>query len=119
MQSIRYPLEIIGGDLALDYTAEQVIGSEIRAILDARLGERVLRQTYGSKQYVLKALDLSDLLVSISSALETNLALLGFSAIRVEIDSGLAELQSGLVSLVVTYNLNNTELSTSYSLQIA
>lgn len=118
MQSIRYPLEIIGGDLALDYTAEQIIGSEIRAILDTRLSERVLRQTYGSKQYVLKALDLSDLLVSISSALETNLSLLGFSAVRVELDSSLVELQAGLVSLVVIYSLNNTELSTNYSLQI-
>ena len=118
MQSIRYPLEIIGGDLVLDTTPEQIIASEIRAILETRLGDRPFRQTYGSKQYVLKELDLSDLLTSISSALETNLSLLGFSAVTVELDSELAELQSGVVSLIINYSLNETELSTSYSLLV-
>lgn len=118
MQSIKYPLEIIGGDLAVDTTPEQIIASEIRAILETGLGDRSLRQTYGSKQYVLKELDLSDLITGISSALETNLSLLGFSAITVELDSNLAELQGGLTELIVNYSLNGSELSTSYSLQV-
>lgn len=118
MQSIKYPLEIVGGDLCIDTTPEQIIASEIRAILETRLGDRSLRQTYGSKQYVLKELDLSGLLTSISSALETSLILLGFSAISVELDSDLTELQSGLVKLIVNYSLNGSELSTSYSLQV-
>lgn len=118
MQSIKYPLEIIGGDLAIDTTPEQIIASEIRAILETRIGDRPLRQTYGSKQYILKELDLSDLITSISSALETNLSLLGFSAITVELDSNLAELQRGLTKLIVNYSLNGSELSTSYSLEL-
>jgi hypothetical protein len=118
VQSISYLLNIVAGDLALDYTSEQIIASEILAILETRPGDRPFRQSYGSKTYVLKALDLSDLLTSISTALETNLTLLGFSAITVELDSELIDLQGGLINLVIRYSLNNQELSTSYSINI-
>lgn len=119
MQSISYPLRIINGDLAIDYTESEIIKSELLAILETRLGDRPFRQTYGSKQYVLKQLDLSQLLTEISVALETNLSLLGFSAITVDLDSDLNELQTGLINLVIIYSLNQKELSTSYSLQLS
>jgi hypothetical protein len=118
MQSISYPLQIVTGDLALDYTPEQIIASEVLAILETRLGDRPFRQSYGSKQYILKALDLSNLLTSVSTALETNLELLGFSAISVELDSTLNELQTGLINLVIKYSLNNQELQTNYSINV-
>lgn len=118
MKSIKYPLQTIDGDLAFDDSSEEIIKSEIQAILETRLSERPYRQTYGSKQYVLKSLDLSDLLSSLSTALETNLSLLGFSAIAVELDNNLNDLQKGLLAVVVRYSLNNEELSTSYSLAL-
>jgi phage baseplate assembly protein W len=118
MRAISYPLRIVNGDLAIDYTPTQVIRSEILAILETRFGDRPFRQSYGSKNYVLKKLDLSDLITSISVALETNLALLGFSAISVEIDSDLQELQGGVVNLLVKYNLNGNVLNTNYSIQL-
>jgi phage baseplate assembly protein W len=119
MRSISYPLRIVNGDLAVDYSPTQIIQSEILAILETRLGDRPYRQSYGSREYVLKKLDLSELLSSLSVSLETNLALLGFSAITVEIDSELEELQLGTVHLVVKYNLNGNELNTNYSIQIS
>jgi hypothetical protein len=116
MKSISYPLKLVDGDLAFDDSEEEIISSEIKAILETRLSERPYRQTYGSKQYVLKSLDLSDLLSSLSTTLETNLSLLGFSAIVVELDSSLTDLQQGIINLIIKYSLNNNELSSSYSL---
>lgn len=119
MQAISYPLRLVNGDLALDYTDTEIIQSELLAIIDTRLGDRLYRQSYGSKQYILKELDLSQILTDISVALETNLSALGFSAISVDLDSDLPDLQSGLLDLVIRYSLNASELTTSYSLQIA
>jgi hypothetical protein len=118
MIGIRFPLEIIDGDLVLDETPSEIVLSEIKAIISTRLGERVYRQDYGTPNFLLKKLDLGKVIAELSLALENNLAPLGFSQIIVEVDSPLADIQRGLINLVVNFSVNSELFNFTYSVQL-
>jgi hypothetical protein len=118
MKSIKFPLEIINGDIAMDDTPADIVISEIKAILFTRLGERVYRQDYGSPNFLLKKLNVGSIIAELSLALENNLAPLGFSQIILEVDSPIAEIQKGLLNLVLRFSVNEELFNFSYTIQL-
>lgn len=119
MIGIHFPLTIENGDLKLDFFPEDIFLSEVRAILTTRPGERVYRNNYGAKNQLLKKLDLNQLIADYSLALETNLEPLGFREIVVDVDSSIAELQQGIVNLIIRFSIESEEITTSFVLEIS
>ena len=118
MKGIKFPLEIVNGDLAVDETPEEIVISEIKATLSTRFGERVYRQDYGSPNFLLKKLDLGKLIAERTVALESSLAPLGFSQIVIEVDSPITDIQQGIVNLVLRFSVNAELFNFSYSVRL-
>jgi hypothetical protein len=114
MKSIAFPLEIIDGGLAIDENPEEIIQSEILAVLYTRKKERVYRQTYGTPNFLLRKLDINYLLIELNSALEYSLSRLGYAQILVEVDSDIADLQEGKVNLIISYRIGDSLLKSAF-----
>lgn len=118
MKGIRFPLQIINGDIAIDESPSDIVVSEIKAILYTRLGERVYRQEYGSNNFLLKKLNIGSIIAELSLALENNLSPLGFSQIIIELDSPIEEIQQGVLNLILNFSVNEELFNFSYAVQL-
>jgi hypothetical protein len=118
VKSIKFPLEIINGDIATDDTPADIIISEIKAILSTRLGERVYRQDYGTNNFLLKKLNIGSIIAELSLALENNLAPLGFSQIILEVDSPIEKIQKGAINVILNFSVNEELFNFSYTIQL-
>jgi hypothetical protein len=113
MNGYTFPLEIIDGDLAMDSDAGEVLQSEILSLLRTRKKERILRQNYGTPNFLLKKLDLAAILSELNQALSINVAGLGYASVSVEIESELSDLQQGIINLLISYSLGEELLQST------
>jgi len=116
---ILYPLQLDeDGGLLMSNDPLDIVASEVQSILNTVLWTRPLRMDYGSKTYVLGALELGQLLVDLSTKLVQGLEPFGYSNIQVNNTSTLPDLQQGQVYLTVGFKYGGASEALYYQTTI-
>lgn len=104
---ILFPLQIDSdGDLLHSNDPLDILASEAYSFLDTAIYTRPLRIDYGSKTYVLTQIQLGTLMSELTLSLTANMPA-EFGQISVSVDSSVAQLQAGVVSITINFTYNN------------
>lgn len=110
MASISYPFQLDGdGGLIVSEDPLELLVDEVTSILETELFSRPYRMDYGTKSYILTEIDLSGLVVDLSTKLNRNLADIGFSNIAISSNTNITDLQKGLIKVRIEYLFSSSD----------
>jgi hypothetical protein len=116
---ILAPLQIdVDGNLLSSNDPLDLVVSEIYSILDTVLWTRVMRMDYGTKSYVLQALNLGQLISDLEIKLEGSFAGSQIENFSIENLATLDELRSGVVKLSIYYEQAQNLQTIEYAIDI-
>jgi hypothetical protein len=107
---IIFPLQVDeDGDLLTSNDPVDIVTSEAHALLDTELYSRPLRIDYGSKTYVLKTLELGQLLTDLETKLKAslNFGTSSYTDFEISSTSTLSDIQAGILNILIVFKYNS------------
>ena len=102
IRGLKYPLQVVNGNLATD-TDYALVTQQIRSVIETRHFERVMRATYGIDDFVLSVLDPSQVNSSIQYSIKQNVPTLSSLVVS---GNWITKGEDGIYNVFIEYGVN-------------